>query len=341
MPKRVTIREVAKCAGVSIGTVSFVLNDTKSQTISPATREKVLKAALKLGYVPDSAAKSLRSKKTMTLAVVSHIDIGQSTFTELLYGIYDACEERGYSVLLCPVRQNAYEYVHLYKTRRIDAVILICPVDSQLEFDFAKNEAFIRGEQIPAVFINAARDTVVPNIDFDYFTCSYLVTKRLIDGGNRNICYIAPEPDEFHNFPKQAQDRLNGYKTCMADFGLKEMGKNILTLKRFSDTIGTYDKAKPMAVVANKLSYAFEVYKLCLDYNIKIGRDISLVCANYDNVAACLYPGLVCAHLPFFQIGRRSAEVVLDFVDGIPPKLEGGFAPVLTEGESVVSGGTY
>ena len=312
--KRVTIREVADRAGVSIGTVSFVLNDTKNQSISEETRQKVLRAAAELHYTPNAIAKTLRSKKSMALAVVSYLGVSQGIFGEILEGIYEVCEQKGYALVLCPVRDDPYAFCTLYRQRRVDAAVIICPNGTGIPFDEAGNVRAVQELGMPAVLVNSSGRTPLPCVDFDFYSCGYQATRYLLEAGHEQVVYVAPDEGEYKSLARQATERQRGFCDCMREFH-----KNpdfILTLKRFSDTMAAGKRYS--AVVANKLSYAFEIYKLCMERGIRIGREIAITCAHYDPEIRFLYPSITCARLPFGEIGRRAAAAALDLSDGKP-----------------------
>ncbi len=96
--RRPTQREVARLAGVSQAVVSYVLNNVQTVSIAPETRQRVLDTMREIGYVPDNTARSLRSRKTWTIATIIP-DITNPYYPEFVRGVQDACRAAGYDVL--------------------------------------------------------------------------------------------------------------------------------------------------------------------------------------------------------------------------------------------------
>jgi LacI family transcriptional regulator len=104
--KTATIKDVAKEAGVSISVVSYVMNNNPNVSISKETREKVLRAAKKLNYTPNSIARSMRTKKSMIIGLATFWDISDSVFTDILKGVDSVAGKYGYSVTYCNITNS-------------------------------------------------------------------------------------------------------------------------------------------------------------------------------------------------------------------------------------------
>ncbi len=337
MLKKPTIKDVARVAGVSTATVSFVLNNNKFQTISEATRQKVKKVAMQLGYTPSAIAKSMKAQVSHTIAVVSYFSITEGHFNEVLLGIYGACEKKGYAVLISSAGDNPFEYVNLYKNNRIDGVIIICPYDTGIEFDQDENEKLINALGIPAVFINSSKDpdeTIggnIRHIKFDYFSCGYSAATTLFDAGHSNICYIEQDDDDYDKMPRQSAEIYLGVKACVEFIGAEKGGTRV----RLSGLKQVLENDDCKAFVANNLACTAKLYRMCTDMNIKIGQDISVVCAAYSSGAEYLYPEIVCARLPFYTIGTLGAHDIFDLIAG-ETTTDGYLMPCsITKGNSV------
>ena len=316
--KKPTIKDVAEAAGVSTATVSFVLNNNRFQSISDATCKKVTAAAEKLGYTPSAIAQGLKSRLSKTIAVVSYFSLTEGHFNEVLLGIYGACEKSGYAVIISSVN-NPYEYAELYRNNRIDGVVIICPYDIGIDFDEQENERIIRQLGIPAVFINSTKDAEqvengnIRYIKFDYFSCGYSAASALVDAGHRNIYYIEPDDDDYDKIPVQSSEIFKGFTACM-EFNDITPAKNRTVC--VSELEKMLDDKMCNAFVANNLACAAKLYRMCADRNLRIGEDISVVCATYSSGAEYLYPEIVCARLPFYTIGTLGAHDVLDLIKG-------------------------
>ncbi len=314
---RVTIKDVAKEAGVSVTTVSFVLNNTKFQKISDGTRKKIYDAVEKLGYKPSALARTMRTGKSKALAVVSYFSVTEGHFNEILLGIYDACEKNGYTVIISSVGSNPYEYVELFKMGKIDGVVIICPYDMGVEFSEEENEKLVRENNIPAVFINSEsmiEDDVFSksrHIKFDYFSCGYSACNALIEEENKNIYFVEQEEDDYDRISGQSEEILRGVKAC-AEFNGMDFGEN--RVLKPSQTENALEKGA--SFIASNLACAAKIYKNCIDKGLVIGKDVSVICAIYAAGAEYLYPEISCARLPFYTIGTLGAHDVLNLIEG-------------------------
>jgi DNA-binding LacI/PurR family transcriptional regulator len=150
--KRASSKEVAKEAGVSQATVSYVLNNAKGIRIKPETREAVLSAAKKLNYHPNLIARSMRLQRSMSIGVVSDKNVSNFWFMKALEGIKDAMKDKNYSITLCLNKSQEIEtaeHISYYSSNRIDGII----------FAFAElsdeHIAYLLDNNIPFTVINS------------------------------------------------------------------------------------------------------------------------------------------------------------------------------------------
>ena len=101
MAKRVTLKDIARAADVTTATVSYVINNTPGQSIAAETRERVLRAARELNYVPNSAARALRRRRSGCVGVVAKKNLAVPRFSQTIRGIQSRLEDVGYNLLLC------------------------------------------------------------------------------------------------------------------------------------------------------------------------------------------------------------------------------------------------
>lgn len=337
MLKKPTIKDVAKLAGVSTATVSFVLNNNKFQTISESTRKMVQKAAKQLGYTPSAIARSMKSKLSHAIAVVSYFSITEGHFNEVLLGIYGACEKKGYAVIISSVGDNPFEYAELYKNNRIDGVIIICPYDTGIEFDQEENERIARELGIPTVFINSSKNPdeevlgQIRHIKLDYFSCGYSAAASLADAGHCSICYIEQDDDDYDKMPLQSAEIFSGVRACLEFNGAESCYRRV----KLSELDSVLEEKSCRAFVANNIACTAKLYRICADKHIKIGEDISVICAAYSSGGEYLYPEIVCARLPFYTIGTLGAHDIFDLIAG-NLRMDGYLMPCsITNGSSV------
>lgn len=219
--KPVTIKDVAKKAGVSISVVSYVLNNNPNVSISKETRARVLDAAKSLKYTPNSIARSMRTNKSMVIGLATFWDVSDSVFTDVLKGVDSIAESNGYSVTYCNIKNNfnGNKIIELYNKRQIDGVILLLHVDSAKNFSEIKFINNIKQNGIPSVVIDG--NTKEPDMSYvyiDYYATSYTAVSYLYELGHRKFCYMLPDEKEINTI--QATQRINGYKDALKNLNL-------------------------------------------------------------------------------------------------------------------------
>lgn len=209
--KRVTLKDVAKEAGVSTMAVSKVLNDKGG--ISKETTQRILEVVKRLNYRPDNIAKSLRVQETNTIGVVIS-DSSQLVFTQVLRGIQDAASKAGHSVIIANSDQNEEKEkkaVDVLLSQRIDGLILAAPL--RLRQDELEE---LRAFTTPTVVLmRSSSGTGIDSVENDNFQGGYDIVNYLISTGSKDIHFIS--------MPKSSQPnqiRLRGYKQAYQDHRL-------------------------------------------------------------------------------------------------------------------------
>ena len=291
--KAVTIKDVAREAGVSISVVSYVLNNNPNVSISKETRKKVIDVANKLNYIPNSIARSMRTKKSMIIGLATFWDISDSVFTDVLKGIDQVSEKNDYSVTYCNLRNShsGEKIIELYNQKQIDGVILLLHVDPAENFDEIKFLNNIKQSKIPAVVINGStEDPDMSYVNIDYHGTSYTAVNYLHKLGHRNLCYMLPNDREVNN--KQAAQRVNGYKAALESLNLVDSNLyfNEDSIYKMIKLIKSTDSVnRPTAVVVNKTSYAAHLLKALGENGLRIPEDISVIACNDQGIAEFLH----------------------------------------------------
>lgn len=186
----VTIREVARQAGVSVATVSHVINGTRK--VAPETEARVRRVMEELGYQPSAIAQSLRKRVTYAVGVLVS-DITNPFFATLVRGIEDAALEAGYSVIVCnsdedPTKEDMY--IRALWRRRIDGM-LIAPTKDGASPIFQE----LLERKVPFVFVDRkARGINAPAVLSDNVGGAYLAMRHLIEKGHRRIGIVLGIP---------------------------------------------------------------------------------------------------------------------------------------------------
>jgi LacI family transcriptional regulator len=202
----VSIRDVATRAGVSVGTVSNVLN--RADRVSASAVERVVAAIEELGYVRNDAARQLRAGRSTTVGLIV-LDVRNPFFTDVARGAEDAATQQGLSVLLGNSDESSAReaaYLDLFEEQRVHGV-LISPYG-----DVSSRLARLRSRGIPAVLVDRlSGDGAFSSVSVDDVAGGRLATEHLIDTGRTRIAFVGG-PIEI----RQVSDRLDGTRQAVA-----------------------------------------------------------------------------------------------------------------------------
>ena len=302
-----TIRDVARKAGVATTTVSRVLNN--SGYVSAATRARVEAAIQELGYVPNRVARSLRLKRTNTLALVV-TDITNPFWTTVVRGVEDAANAAGFTVILCntdesPAKQDAYLQVLLQK--RVDG-ILLTPTHST-----AEPVSLIQRQSVPVVIL----DRRVPGAAVDVVRCdseegAYQLVGCLLDLGHRRIGVLTG-PESVST----AVDRVAGYRRALREAGLREADEWVrygeFTLD--SGARGAHEMLgldpRPTALFAANNFIATGALRVLQEAGLGVPGDVSLVTFDELPCDPSSTPFLTVANQPAYEMGQQATELLI------------------------------
>jgi DNA-binding LacI/PurR family transcriptional regulator len=279
-----TIKDVAKHAGVSVATVSAVINRDSGVKVSKKLTEKVEKAIKEMNYRPNRIARALSRKETQTIAYVVPT-VNNTFFSQMAQMIEDKAFERKYGVYLCNTH-SMIDRVELYKDILIEN--RVAGVITTLTWDIIENGLIkaMQDEEIPIIGLAGAR--VVDGIDtitFHDVGGAELATRHLLEKGHQKIGFIGIEES------KTTEQRLKGYKKALNDANLEVDERYIEMGKSFSREEG-YALAQKLCRKCPNLSAIF-VYNDVMaagaldslnDLGLRIPRDIAVV--GYDNSVA-------------------------------------------------------
>ncbi len=314
--KRVTAEVIASHLGVSVMTVSRVMND--SPNVGKKTRARVLEAAKKFGYIPNHIARSLAIRRTETIGVVVP-EITHSFFPEVIRGIEDAAYSSGYHLILAHSAEDEErerDGIRTLLSKRVDGLLI--STAQTIKSHLVYKEAIRLG--IPVVFF----DRVVRNIgascvSIDDEECSSLVTEHLIGHGYKAIAHLSgPSAVSI------GKDRLNGFRKALARNGI-EYRPEIVVQSGF-DERGGYQamesllhlpvRERPDAVVAVNDPAAFGAMKAIQEHRLRIPQDIGIVGMSDDVRAELVYSPLTTLRQPAYIIGKTAAETLISEIEG-------------------------
>lgn len=301
-----TIADVARIAGVSVGTVSNFLNGTA--TVAPATQEVVQRAMTQLDYAPNLNARSLRARSTMTLGLVVP-NITNPFYTEVAATTEQVARDHGYQLMLCSSSDDEEmeaRQVRMLHQRRIDGALIVATSASQLrDLD--------RAAPFPTVFV----DRHVPgrrSITTDNRTGGRLALEHLVELGHRRIGLVIGD-EKVEN----VQDRIAGAREILERQGIQVPDRHLvrgpqsletgLLAARFWD-----EPDPPTAVFATNDIVAMGLYRVCRDRGLRLPEDVSVL--GFDDVRWTEFtvPPLSTVHQDVDGMVRRALEILLEAI---------------------------
>lgn len=312
---RTTIKDIAKKTGLSITTVSLVLNG-KGTRISEKSKELVLKAAKELNYRPNQIAVGLIKKRTNTLGLIIP-DISNTFFSELAKGVEDEGRKYDYNVILCNTNDKhciEIEYINILASKGIDGIILDMSVED-CEEKAMQSLNLLSNYGIPAVIVDRySDDKNVISISIDNEQGAYLATRHLIELGHAKIgCITGP------SLERTCMDRFRGYCKALQESGIP-VDKSLVIEGDYHFQSG-YDSTKCLldknvtAVFAFNDMMAYGVARALRENNIKIPDGISLI--GFDDIFFSeIYDiPLTTVRQPTYEIGQAAVKTIIQEIE--------------------------
>ena len=308
----VTIKDIAKEAGVSVATVSHVINETRF--VSDELQERVKKIMEKLDYYPNLMAGSLRRKRTNTIGLIVP-DNSNPLFAELSRAIEDLGFSSGYSVMLC---NSAYDfdkelkYIRTLRSKRVDGLIII-PTTTKSDHinQLVENKVHV------VVLDRTGTGVKADMVSVDNFQGAHDATMHLINSGHCCIGYIDRPFDLPHSL-----DRVHGYSKALEDKGIK-LQKGLIVKGGFSYEDGAKamqillkQKPIPTAVIAFNDITAIGAIRAIKDQRLKVPEDISII--GFDDIPQSSYtiPRLTTVHFPKYKMAEAAYKLLTEKIEG-------------------------
>jgi len=317
MAKRVSIKEVAQEAGVSIATVSYVINNKTEQSISKETRERVYKAVDKLNYVPNLSARILANNKSNLVGVVipqtepnKEFMFSNPFYSEFLSSFEYTARKKGYHVLISGTNPDE-NYIEVAKKRNLDGIIVLgtYPKDTLEE---------LKNSGIPTVIIDSYVESYHFNtVETDDCYGGYLATKYLLEKGHRKIAIVTG------SFTEKGvnQERLRGYKDALLEYGITVNNKYICS--------GTVDFdfgleiAKTITELKDEITAVFctaDIIAMGLmnglyKAGVKVPEELSII--GFDNTftSKITVPALTTVDQNIALKGERAAKMIIGIIE--------------------------
>ena len=306
-----TIRDVAKHAGVGLGTVSRVLNN--SPLVSKATRQHVLDVIAELNYSPSPTARRLSLGKTLTVAAIVPF-FTRPSFIERLRGVESALAESEYDLIVFNVetieRRDAC-FRDIPRRERVDGMLIIslAPRD--------EDTARFATANVPVVLVDATHPALSWTVTDDV-TGGQLATQHLIDLGHRRIGYISDPLESPFNFTS-SRNRYQGYCQALEAAGIpfrseyhREGEHGRYEARHLADELLSLPEP-PTAMFAASDTQAIGVLESARDANLTLPRDLSVI--GYDDIEISEYLGLTTMRQLMFESGRQSVGLLLEMLE--------------------------
>ncbi|MFF4488136.1 LacI family DNA-binding transcriptional regulator [Streptomyces sp. NPDC001544] len=309
MAQSVGIKDVARAAGVSVGTVSNVIN--RPDTVASETRARVQSAIDRLGYVRSESARQLRAGRSRIMGLLV-LDMGNPFFVDVARGAERAAREAGLGVMVCNSAQSAgeeAEYLSLFAEQRVRGVLLT-PADAT-----GRNIDAFRRHGIPFVLVDrVAEGTTECSVSVDDVAGGALAVRHLVDAGHRSIAYVSGPPG-FN----QVRDRRTGALNALAEAGLGPGALRELPTERLDVAAGRDAGARllgladrPTAVFCANDLLALGVLQAMYAAGVVVPDDLAIV--GYDDIefAAAAAVPLTSVRQPAVTMGALAAELLLE-----------------------------
>lgn len=303
----ITIQDVAKAAGVSVATVSRVLNNHPS--VSEKTREKVQRTIDQLNYQPNLLGRNLRRSETKMILVLLQ-NIANPFYSKIVKGMEDVGYKNGYHIMICntdsdPIKENAY--LKLLKNRLVDGVVFMAPVISDEELtEISKNYCVVQCCEYKEF-------AGVSSVSIDNEAAAYKATQHLISQGHRRIGLINGNSGIISE-----SQREKGYKRALQEAGI-EIDSQLIMYDSYGYRGGqraakyflSIDK-RPTAIFAVSDIIAIGAIKEIKEKGLSVPKDMAVVGFDDTGIASMYDPPLTTVAQPRYDLGRVTMEIMLE-----------------------------
>ncbi len=307
------MRDVARLAGVSISTVSAVVNG--NVFVSPERKASVQRAMAALDYHPDAIARSLKTGKSNVIGIIVP-DITNAFYPELVRGAEDAATKAGYSVLLCDSSENCKNeesHINVLFSRRVDGILIACCINSRAHESLAQRRfPLVYMDRIPSAGAGCSIST-------DNVQAGYVATKHLIDLDHQRIGIVAG-----YLGLSPHHDRLEGFRNAMQEFHLPILDEYLI-----SGGIQVADgtnagqallslQVPPTAILASNGNLLLGVVQAIAERRLKMPDHLSVL--GFDDYLwhRFFHPALTAVAQPTHEMGRRAFELLKQMIESEP-----------------------
>jgi len=307
-----SIKDVAKEAGVSIATVSRVLNDI--DVVNEETKKKVQEAIQKLGYRPNIVARSLKTQRTKTIGILIP-DISSQFYPEIVRGAEDVSNIYDYNVILCNSDLDAEkekEYLRVLKEKMVDGVLYM---SSSLKPDITE---LIRELDLKTVLVESSdEEGTFPSVTIDNVKAGYDAANYIINKGNKDIAYIGVAKDAGNAWGH----RYKGFEKAMKEHNI-EINKDMVffgdlrTETGYKGIAQILKKASSIdAVVCASDEIAMGAINALRENQLSVPQDVDVIGFNNIYSARVYYPNLTTVAQPMYDMGSIAMRMLIKLIN--------------------------
>jgi LacI family transcriptional regulator len=312
--QRPTIKDVARKAGVSLGTASRVLNGHKS--VSEAMRGKVERAIRELGFRPNAVAQSMRSGATRTIGIVIR-DITVPALAGFVKSAQDVLQDAGYTLFIAGSedrRERELEILSAFSRRRIDGLIMTTSSESDPGLLKARE-----GLRIPVVLLDRQLPETFDAVMIAHREGTRRAVEHLLDLGHRRVALLTgPET------VRPAAERVLGYRDAFRARGM-EIDSELIRTHGFNSEFGYVETSAllgqrwpPTAIISGGIAMLAGTLRAVRAHGLRIPQDVSLLAGGDSDLAELATPAITVVRWNFGEIGRAAAQLILDRIERHP-----------------------
>jgi len=304
---KVTIRDVATRCGVSVATVSRVINN--SDQVTAETKKKVLKVIDELGFIPNTNARGLSTRSTNTVGIIVP-NVSNPFFGELIQGAERAASENGYQIIILNSgysREKTLKDIMVLQSRDVDGIIM-----STADID-EKTLDYLHDNQVPFVLMGPVQYRYPVNyVSVDNMEGARMAVQHLIDLGHEKIAYCTEKHDNYLN-----QLRYDGYRKALTSKGI-EVDQNMYfendVEKNVARMLLMEKGNRPTAIFAFNDNLALSYMEALERNGVRIPEDMAVV--GFDNIKFASYYAIQLTTIDNRQeeFGREGFEILMDIL---------------------------
>ena len=308
MPQMTTIREVAKRAGVSVATISRVINGTAY--VSDELRDAVWQAIKELKYSPSALARGLSTKISNTVGVCVPSITKHPFWAQVVLGIEETCRHQKYDLFLCNTDsdpQRERDYIELLRARRVDGIVIGSSADNPGDLEPLVHQGW------PTVLVDRNFHSLeIPSVSVDNCNASLAATEYLIRLGHRRIGIVAGPRNHT-----VAQDRIRGYRDGLARDGIF-VDENLIRMRSYEDE-HALDATRSLLTLPNPPTAFLScsgrltkgIFSVLQKEGLRIPQEVSLLTFDDLDWMTLVTPPLTAIAQPAAEVGRRAMVMLL------------------------------